>query len=98
MRVTSLGQMTRPALIDMQAWHSFKLQEPAFLWACGLNLKTPNPLGISWMSLGVVGLCLPLLTQDKNSSDQQLLQQIHSLVPTQFLDNYPIAYAEQSGK
>lgn len=72
--------MTHPALIDKQAWHSLELQERAFLWACGLNLRTPIPLGISQLSLGVVRPHLPILTQDKDSSDQQLLQQIRSLV------------------
>lgn len=58
MRVTSLGQMTHPALIDMEAWHSLERQEPAFLWACGLDYKTPNPHG---NFPGVFGSFKPLL-------------------------------------
>lgn len=91
MRMTSLGQMTHSALIDTQAWHSLEQQEPAFLWACGLNHKTPDPLGISQVSLGVVSSCLPILIEGRYLPDQQLLQHIHSLVQTQFSDNYPVS-------
>lgn len=75
MRVTSLGQMTHPTLIDMQAWHSLEQQEPAFLWAYGLNHKTPAP---ARNFPDILGSCKPLLAHPDSTQECVQTSSFHS--------------------